>query len=245
MMNQQTLTKLKALKLDGMARAFEEQLAMATSTSLSFEERFAMLADRECTWRDNRRLARLLKQAKLRNPQACLEDVDYRPSRGLERRMIAALVSCDWIRHAQNVLLTGRTGVGKTWLACALANAACRQGFSALYLRTARLVEQLKIAHGDGSFHQRLASLARIDVLVIDDWALGALDAGARADLLEVFDDRVGTRSTIINSQLPVENWHTWLGEPTLADAILDRLLHWAYRVALKGPSPRKEQALA
>jgi DNA replication protein DnaC len=239
MMNQHTIRQLKGLKLDGMARAFTEQIELAASTSLGFEERLALLVDREVAWRDNRRLARLLKQARLRAPQACLEDVDYRPSRGVERRVIASLGSCDWVRHAQNVLLTGSTGVGKTWLACALANAACRQGFSAFYVRNARLIEELKIAHGDGSFRRRLASLARIDVLLIDDWALGTLDQGARADLLEVLDDRVGLHSTIVTSQLPIEHWHAWLGEPTLADAILDRLVHQAHRLALTGDSLR------
>jgi DNA replication protein DnaC len=242
MMNQQTLTQLKGLRLDGMARAFEEQMSLAASHSLSFEERVALLVERELAWRDNRRLARLLKQAKLRNPQACLEDIDYRQSRGLEQRVIASLASGDWIRQAHSVLLTGPTGVGKTWVACALANAACRQGFSAFYVRTPRLIEELKITHGDGSFRRRLGSLARIDVLLLDDWALGAIDQGARSDLLELLDDRVGVRSTIVTSQLPVENWHAWLGEPTLADAILDRLVHQAHRLSLKGESLRRKQ---
>lgn len=242
MMNQHTLMQLKNLRLDGMAQAFEEQLRLAASTSLSFEERVGMLVEREMTWRDNRRLKRLLKQAKLRSPQACLEDIDYRRSRGLEQRTIASLGSCDWIRQAHSILLTGMTGVGKTWIGCALANAGCRQGFSAFYVRTPRLLEELKIAHGDGSFRRRLASLARIDLLLLDDWGLGVLDHGARSDLLELLDDRVGLRSTIVTSQLMVDQWHAWLGEPTLADAILDRLVHQAHRIDLKGGSLRKRE---
>lgn len=241
MMTQHTLTQLHALKLDGMARAFEEQLATPAATSLAFEERFAMLLDREVNSRDTKRVIRLLKNARLKNPQACLEDIDHRSSRTLDKRLIATLASGDWIRAGQNLLLTGPTGVGKTWIACALANQACRQGFSALYVRVVRLFEELRIAHGDGSFSLRLAQLARTDLLILDDWALNPLDTAARGDLLEVLDDRVGTRSTIITSQLPVENWHAYLGEPTLADAILDRLVHHSHKIALKGESLRKK----
>lgn len=207
MLMQQTLSQLKALKLDGMARAFEEQAALTASTSLSFEERFGMVVDRELAWRDTRRLERLLKSAKLKNPQACIEDIEYRQSRGIDKSVVAALAGCDWIRNAQNLILTGPTGAGKTWIACAFGQQACRQGFSVLYVRVARLFEELKIAHGDGSFTRRLAQLAKMDVLLLDDWGLQDLDQGARNDLLEVLDDRVGTRSTIITSQLPLEHW--------------------------------------
>lgn len=242
MMTHHTLTQLRSLKLDGMARALEEQMTHSAAAALSFEERFGLLLDRELAWRDTRRLQRLLKAARLKNPQACLEDVDHHAGRGLDKRLIATLAGCDWIRAAQNLLFTGPTGVGKTWLACAFGNQACRQGFSVLYVRVARLFEELRIAHCDGSFSRRLAQLAKADVLLLDDWGLNALDQAARADLLEVLDDRVGTRSTIITSQLPVEHWHAWLNDPTLADAILDRLVHQAHKINLKGESLRKKE---
>jgi DNA replication protein DnaC len=240
MLTQQTVSQLKALKLDGMARAFEEQLVMTASSSLSFEERFGIVVDRELAWRDTRRLERLLKAAKLKNPHACIEDIEFRQSRGIDQRMIATLAGCDWVRHAQNLILTGPTGAGKTWIACAFGQQACRQGFSVFYVRVGRLFEELKIAHGDGSFSRRLAQLAKVDVLLLDDWGLQDLDQGARNDLLEVLDDRVGTRSTVITSQLPLEHWHAWLQDPTLADAILDRLVHQAHKLPLKGESMRK-----
>lgn len=240
MLMQQTLSQLKALKLDGMARAFEEQAALTASTSLSFEDRFGMVVERELAWRDTRRLERLLKSAKLKNPQACVEDIEYKQSRGLDKSVVATLASCDWIRNAQNIILTGATGAGKTWIAFAFGQQACRQGFSVLYVRVARLFEDLKIAHGDGSFTRRLAQLAKIDVLLLDDWGLQDVDPGSRNDLLEVLDDRVGTRSTIITSQLPQDHWHAWLQDPTLADAILDRLVHQAHKLPLNGESMRK-----
>lgn len=241
MLMQHTLTQLKALKLDGMARAFEEQSTLTASTSLSFEERVGMLVDRELAWRDTRRLERLLRAAKLKNPQACVEDIEYRQTRGLDQRIVATLAGCDWVRNAQNLILTGPTGAGKTWLACAFGQQACRQGFSVFYVRVARLFEELKIAHGDGSFTRRLAQLAKIDVLILDDWGLQDLDQAARNDLLEVLDDRVGTRSTVITSRLPLEHWHAWLHDPTLADAILDRLVHQAHKLPVKGDSMRKK----
>ena len=240
MLTHHSLTQLKALRLDGMARALEEQLALPSAATLSFEERIAFIIDREIAFRDSKRLTRLLKQAKLRVGSACLEDVDYRPGRGIEKKLVASLGSGDWIRHHHNCLLTGPTGSGKTWLACALGNAACRQGFSALYVRLPRLFEELRIAHGDGSFTRRLAALAKTDLLLIDDWGLAPPTAAERSDLLEVLDDRVGTRSTVITSQLPIEHWHEYLGEPTLADAILDRILHSSHRLALAGESMRK-----
>lgn len=240
MLMQHTVGQLKALKLDGMARAFEEQSALTASTSLPFEERFSMLVDREIAWRDTRRLERLLRAAKLKHTQACVEDVIYDGSRGLDQRLIATLASCDWIRNAQSLILTGPTGAGKSWLACAFGQQACRQGFSVLYQRVPRLFEELQIAHGDGSFTRRLAQLARIDVLILDDWGLQEPSESARGDLLEVLDDRVGTRSTIVTSQLPIEHWHQWLNDPTLADAILDRLVRQAHKVPLKGESMRK-----
>ncbi|WP_131111338.1 IS21-like element helper ATPase IstB [Sulfuricystis thermophila] len=240
MLTHHSLTQLKTLRLDGMARALEEQLAQPGAAALSFEERIALIIDREMSFRDSKRLTRLLKQAKLKVGSACLEDVDYRPGRGLEKKLLASLGGGDWIRHHQNCLITGSTGSGKTWLACALGNAACRQGFSVLYVRLPRLFEELRIAHGDGSFTRRLSALAKTDLLLIDDWGLAPPSAAERSDLLEVLDDRVGTRSTIITSQLPVEHWHEYLGEPTLADAILDRILHASHRLKLTGDSMRK-----
>ncbi len=240
MLHQHTLQQLTTLRLDGMARAFEEQLTLPIAAELAFEDRFAQLVDRELHWRDNQRRDRLLKQAKLKQPQACLEDLDHRPGRGLDKPLIASLANGDWIRQGHALLIGGATGTGKTWLACALGQQACRQGFSTFYTRLPRLLDTLRIAHGDGSFGKRLAQLARLDVLILDDWGLTPLDPTARHDLLEVIDDRIQGRATIITSQLPIEHWHAWLNDPTLADAILDRLVHQAYRLTLKGESLRK-----
>ena len=240
MLIEQTVQTLNALRLPGMAMAFAEQQTNAASMSLSFDERFAMLVDREHAWRENRRVSRLLREAKLKSSQACMEDVRYGDGRKLDKALIAQLASCQWIRGQQNLILTGATGCGKTWLACALGNAACRQGLSVVYVRAPRLFEELRIAHGDGSFSKRLSALAKTDLLILDDWGLAPLDQSGRNDLLEVLDDRVGTRSTVITSQLPVEHWHAYLNDPTLADAILDRVLHSAHKVLLAGESLRK-----
>lgn len=242
MLMEHTLQTLKLLRLPGMAAAFEEQQMNTAAASLSFDERFAMLVDREQTWRDNRRLARLLREAKLKSAQACLEDVRFGAGRKLDKAQIAQLSTCQWIRAHQNLVITGATGCGKTWLACALGNAACRQGLSVAYVRTPRLFEELRIAHGDGSFGKRLAALAKTDVLILDDWALAPLNQAERNDLLEVLDDRVATRSIVITSQLPVEHWHAYLNDPTLADAILDRVLHAAHKLPLAGESLRKPE---
>jgi DNA replication protein DnaC len=240
MLTQHTLTTLKALKLDGMAHAFEDQLTQPACQTLSFEERLAMLVDREVNHRDNKRLARLLHGAKLKIASACLEDIDGRPGRGLDSALLASLATCDWLRHGQHVVLTGATGVGKTWLACALGQQACRQGFSVLYARVPRLFEELKIAHGDGSFTRKLYALAKIDLLLLDDFGLAALGTTERTDLLELLDDRIPGRSVLITSQLPVDAWYEYLNDPTLADAILDRVLHRAHRLVLTGESLRK-----
>ena len=242
MLTHPTLDQLRALKLDGMARALEEQRTQPVCQDLAFEDRLGLLVDRERHWRDSRRLDRLLRVAKLKHADACLEDVHYSPGRGLDKRLVAALSAGDWIRQAQSVLITGPTGVGKTWLACALGQHACRQGFPVLYQRVPRLTEALRIAHADGSFGKLLAHLARIDVLILDDWGMTPLDQAARHDLLEVIDDRTTNKSTIITSQLPIDHWHAWLNDPTVADAILDRLVHRSHRLALKGESMRKKQ---
>lgn len=244
MLTQNTLTTLKTLRLEGMARALEEQLQSAGAEALSFDERIAMLVDREATHRDSQRVSRLLKGARLKVGSAAIEDIDYRTGRGLDKKQIAHLASCDWLRRHQNVVLTGATGSGKTWLACALGNAACRQGLSVFYVRVPRLLEELRIAHGEGSFARRLAQLAKTEALILDDWGLAPLSQSERTDLLEVLDDRVNTRSTIITSQLPTEHWHAYLADPTLADAILDRILHAAHKLALQGDSLRKKDKL-
>lgn len=240
MLMEHTLTTLRALRLPGMAQAFEEQQTSAATAALAFDERFALLVDREQTYRDNRRIQRLLREARLKAPLACLEDVRYAGGRGLDQAAFAQLGSCQWIRHQQNLVITGATGCGKTWLACALGNAACRQGLSVVYTRAPRLFEELRIAHGDGSFGKRLLAMAKTDLLILDDWGLAPLGQAERNDLLEVLDDRVGTRATLITSQLPVEHWHAYLNDPTLADAILDRVLHAAHKLALSGESQRK-----
>ena len=242
MLMEQTLHTLKSLRLPGMATAFEEQQHQPAMADLSFDVRFGLLVDREHTWRENRRLARLLREAKLKSSQACVEDIRYGHGRKLDKSLMAQLATCQWIHQHQNLVLTGATGCGKTWLACAFGNAACRQGLSVVYVRTPRLFVELRSAHGDGSFGKRLAILAKTDLLILDDWGLAPLNQSERNDLLEVLDDRVGTRSTLITSQLPPAHWHAYLNDPTLADAILDRVLHAAHKVELTGESLRKTE---
>jgi DNA replication protein DnaC len=242
LLNEHTLDQLRGLRLDGMVHAIADQATSSAAAEMAFDERLAMLVQREIDWRDGKRLTRLLKAARLKVSSACLEDIDWRGSRGLDRNLITALAGGDWLRHGHNVLITGATGVGKTWLACALAQQAARSGFTVLYVRAPRLLEELRVAHGDGSFSRRLMQLARIDLLAIDDFAIAPVTAAERNDLLELLDDRVGTRATLITSQLPVTAWHEWLNDPTLADAILDRIVHSAHKIALKGESMRKRQ---
>lgn len=242
MMINTTLAQLRDLKLAGMVSAVEEQLATSATSALCFEERLAMLVDREVIHRGDKRRTALLKNAKLKYPQACIEDVDGRAGRGIERSTLMSLALSRWIEDGSAVLITGPTGSGKSWLACALAQYACRRGHSALYLRTPRLAEELRIQHGNGGFARWLAAVARTDVLLLDDWGLAALDGATRADLMEVIDDRAGVRATIITSQLPVEHWHAWIGDATVADAILDRVLSRSHRLALKGKSMRTQK---
>jgi DNA replication protein DnaC len=236
-----TLEKLQALNLTGMLRALQEQLRTPECGQLSFEERLGLLVDCEATERENRRLAIRLGKARLRQ-QAVLEDVDFRHPRGLDRSLMLSLASCQWVRERQNCLITGPTGVGKTYLACALAHKACREGASTRYARVTRLLEELAIARADGSYTRRLAAVGRLDLLVLDDWGLAPLTDEGRRDLLEILDDRYDRRSTLVASQLPVDSWHQALGDPTLADAILDRLVHNAHRIALYGESLRKQR---
>ena len=245
MMMNHTLAQLRDLKLAGMAAAVEEQLSTGASSALSFEERLALMVDREVHHRSDKKQVALLKRARLKYPQACIEDVDGRAGRGFERPALMSLALSRWVEDGTAILITGATGSGKSWLGCALAQYACRRGHSALYLRTPRLAEELRILHGNGGFSRWLAALARTEVLLLDDWGLAALDGPARSDLLEVIDDRAGTRATIITSQLPVEHWHAWIGDATIADAILDRLLSRCHRLALKGKSLRSSRAHA
>ena len=235
-----TLDQLNALRLHGMLAALNDQATSSAAAALGFDERVSLLVQREIDWRDDKRVNRLLKAARLKVASACIEDIIWRDSRNLDRHLISALAGCDWVRHARPILVTGATGTGKTWLSCALARQAARCGFSVLYARTNRLLQELHVAHGEGIFSRRLAQLARIDVLLLDDFAGAPIEPGERSDLLELLDDRVGTKATLITSQLAVNLWHGWLNDPTVADAILDRIVHGSHRIALKGPSLRK-----
>lgn len=243
MLNEPTTEKLQALRLPGMLAAWQEQGRQADSAGLGFDERFALLVEAEWLRRENERLVRHLREAKLRLSQASLEDLDYSARRELDRAQIRQLATCRWVGAHQHVLITGATGTGKTFLACALAQQACRHGHRALYRRVSRLFDELTLARADGTYARGLARLARADVLILDDFALAPLDAHQRQDLLEVLEDRTGTRSTIVTSQLPVAKWHGYVDDPTLADAICDRLLHNAHRLVLQGPSRRKPEA--
>jgi DNA replication protein DnaC len=236
-----TLDQLRTRRLTGLVQAFLEQQHLPEIHTLSFEERLGLLVDRELTIRDQRRLSNRLRQARLRQP-ATLEDIDYTTPRGLDKALMARLSTGHWIAEHLNCLITGPTGIGKSWLACALAQAACRQGYSARYLRLPRLCQELALAKGDGRYVKVLAEFAKIDVLVVDDWGLAPLTAEQCRDLLEILDDRHGRRSTLVTSQLPVAHGHDYLGQPTLADAILDRLVHNAYKLTLSGDSLRKRQ---
>lgn len=245
MLTEPTIEKLRTLRLEAMAAGYLEQQQQPQSAELSFDERLALLVDAEYLARENKRLDRRLREARLKLSQACVENIDYPATRELDKAVIRQLASCRWVAEHQNVLLTGLTGTGKTYLACALVNQACRQRYRALYYRAARLFDDLMLARATGTHVRLLGKLARMQVLAIDDWGLRAIGEQERHDWLEILEDRYGASSTIVTSQLPPEKWHDRLGEPTLADAIMDRLLHRAHRIALKGPSRRKEQAAA
>jgi DNA replication protein DnaC len=242
MLIQPTLDTLNRLKLHGMALALSEQLTHNAAQGLSFEERLALLLDREALHRENNRMTRLLQLAQLKYRDAVIEDIDYRSRSGLDRSQLASLASCDWVRANQSLLIQGATGSGKTYLACAIAHQACRQGLSALYVRAPRLFEEFNLCHADGSFRKRLAAIAKISVLIIDDFAIAPIGPRERNDLLELIDDRVGTRACIVTSQLLVSDWHDYIGDPTLADAILDRLVHRAHRIQLQSDKSLRDR---
>lgn len=239
MLQQPLLEKLSALRLAGFRQALEEQLTSPHYAELPFEDRLGLLVDREWTRRENNRLQRALKAARFQQ-QALVEDLDLAPARGLNRRLVLELAQAEWVRRHLNVVVLGPTGGGKTYLACALGQAACRQGLSVRYVRTSRLLDELAHAHADGSYPKLLTSLSRVALLILDDWMRDPLSVSQTRDLLEILDDRYGRTATMLASQVPVAEWHARLPEPTLADAIRDRLVHNAYRLELRGESQRK-----
>jgi DNA replication protein DnaC len=244
MLNQQTINKLHELKLTGMAEAFADQIKQPDMDSLSFAERFGLIVDRQWTWKENNRMERYLKNARMKL-DACVEDIDYKTPRGIDQSVMMSLISCDWVRRHHNIIITGPTGAGKTFLACALTNKACREGFRALYVRSPKFSYQMALAKGDGSYGKTINKLSKAHVLVIDDLGLAPMTDAERRDLLEVVEERHSHASTIVASQLPVENWHEQIGDPTIADAILDRLIHNAHKInlSMKGDSLRKKYA--
>jgi len=231
--------QLKSLRCEGMLEAFTEQLKTPDIHRLSFEERFALLIEREYLTRENRKLINRLRQAKLKE-EACIEDIDYSPERQLSKTVLTRLAECSFIVRKENILITGPTGAGKTYLACAIANQACRQGYGARYIRLPKLFQAITIAKADGSYIKLMEYVAKLPLLVLDDWGLAPMNDANRRDLLEIIDDRYHRSSTLITSQLPVQDWHDTIGDATLGDAILDRLIHNAHRIDVKGPSMRE-----
>jgi len=243
MLTHPILDQLTTMKLTGMHKALSEQMTMPDMESMDFMTRLGLMVDRETTERTSRRLTSRLKKARLRQ-QACFEDIDFRTPRRLDKKLMLSLASCDWIRKTINILITGATGTGKSYLACALAHKACLEGHTARYLRLPRLMEAITISRADGSYGKLMLDLARTDLIILDDWGLAAMSKPQRHDLLEILEDRHGLKATLVTSQLPVEAWHEYIGDPTLADAILDRLIHNAYKINLKGESMRKKNAV-
>lgn len=243
MMMEPTLEKMRALKLNAMVTAWLAQRADTAAQDLDFDARLALIVEAEVLARDNKRLKKLLYDAKLRIPGACLEDLEYAPKREINRALIRQLSVGGWIAEHQNIIVTGPTGVGKTYLGCAFGQLACRLGFRVLYRRVPRLFEELALAHADGSYTRLLTRFAKMDVLILDDWGIAPLGEQQRQDVLEILEDRHGVRSTVVTSQLPIDTWHDHIGNPTIADAVLDRLVHNAHKLTMKGPSRRKEKA--
>jgi len=240
MLNQQTIEKLYAMRMRGMADGFTQQQEDPQSAQLSFEERFALLVDRQWNWRQNRALERRLRDGRLQGP-ACIEDIDFRAARGLDKQVIRPLIQdSDWVRHHQHIFLIGPTGIGKTFLARAFGQKACRDGFTAYFATAAQLFRELELGRADGSYGKKLRTLAQVDVLIIDDWAMAPMAEAERRAFLEICDERYLTKSTLLTSQLPVAKWHAQIGDPTVADSILDRLVHGAHRIELQGDSIRK-----
>ena len=242
MLNQQTVEKLYAMRMRGMAEGFTQQQEDPQTTQLSFEERFALLVDRQWNWRQGRALQRRLREARLQGP-ACIEDIDFRAARGLDKANVRSLIQdSDWVRRHQHVFILGPTGIGKTFLARAFGQKACRDGFTAYFATAARLFRELELGRADGSYAKRLRALTQVDVLIVDDWAMAPMAETERRAFLEICDERYLTRSTLLTSQLPIGKWHAQIGDPTLADSILDRLVHAAHKIELHGDSMRKKR---
>lgn len=236
-----TLDKLRELKFRGMLKSLEEQLSSNNAKKMSFEERLGLLVDEELLDRENRRLTSRLRQATLKQ-KACFEDIDFKHQRNLDKSTMMNLKKCKWIKEGHNILLTGLTGVGKSYLACALGHKACLEGYRTLYVRTSRLLADLSVARGDGRYEKLMKMISKADLLILDDWGLNKLNEQERRDFLEIMEDRYDLRSTIITSQIPVKKWHELIGDSTIADAILDRLVHNSYRIELNGESLRKNK---
>jgi DNA replication protein DnaC len=240
MLNQPTIEKLYAMRMRGMADAFTQQQEDPQATQLSFEERFALLVDRQWNWRQNRALERRLRDGRLQGP-ACIEDIDFRAARGLDKQVVRPLIQdSDWVRRHQHIFLIGPTGIGKTFLARAFGQKACRDGFTAYFATAAQLFRELELGRADGSYGKKLRALGQVDVLIVDDWAMAPMAETERRAFLEICDERYLTRSTLLTSQLPVTKWHAQIGDPTVADSILDRLVHGTHRIELQGDSIRK-----